>query len=99
MLPVCIPYRCWIASRVCEPSFAGRDQVNRVLKTKSLTCILSDMGRKELKQRLNLPTMFPIQRLQDKTGAEYAVAFGQEALLLDSLLFWRKTKGDQAMFL
>ena len=84
---------------VREPSFTGRDQVNRVLKTKSLTCILSDMGRKELKQRLNLPTMFPIQRLQDKTGAEYAVAFGQEALLLDSLLSWRKTKGDQAMFL
>ena len=84
---------------VSEPSFTGRDQVNRVLKTKSLACILSDMGRKELKQRLNLPTMFPIQRVQDKTGAEYAVAFGQEALLLDSLLFWRKTNGDQAMFL
>lgn len=84
---------------VREPSFTWRDQVNRTLKTKSLTCILSDMGRKELKQRLNLPTMFPIQRLQDKTGAEYAVTFGQEALLLDSLIFWRKTKGDQAMFL
>ena len=84
---------------VREPSFTWRDQVNRALKAKNLTCILSDMGRKELKQRLNLPTMFPIQRLQDKTGAEYAVAFGQEALLLDSLLFWRKTKGDQAMFL
>jgi CRISPR-associated endonuclease/helicase Cas3 len=84
---------------VREPSLTWRDQVNRALKTKNLTCILSDMGRKELKQRLNLPTMFPIQRLQDKTGAEYAVAFGQEALLLDSLIFWRKTKGDQAMFL
>src|SRR6266487_2174523 len=84
---------------VREPSFTRRDQVNRALKTKNLTCILSDMGRKELKQRLNLPTMFPIQRLQDKTGTEYAIAFGQEALLLDSLIFWRKTRGDQAMFL
>jgi CRISPR-associated endonuclease/helicase Cas3 len=84
---------------VREPYFSGRDQVNRSLKTRSLTCIVSDLGSKELKQRLNLGSMFPIQRLQDKTGAEYAVAFGQEALLLDSLLFWRKTKGDQAMYL
>jgi len=84
---------------VREPYFSGRDQVNRSLKAQSLACIVSDMGRKELKQRLNLGSMFPIQRLQDKTGAEYAVVFGQEALLLDSLLFWRKTKGDQAMYL
>jgi len=84
---------------VREPFFTGRDQVNRSLKAKSLACLLSDMGRKELKQRLNLGSMFPIQRLQDQTGAEYAVAFGQEALLLDSLLFWRKTRGDQAMYL
>ena len=84
---------------VREPFFTGRDQVNRSLKAKSLACLLSDMGRKELKQRLNLGSMFPIQRLQDQTGAEYAVTFGQEALLLDSLLFWRKTRGDQAMYL
>jgi len=32
-------------------------------------------------------------------GQEYSVAFGQEALLLDSLLSWRKTKGDNAMML
>ncbi|MFL5659162.1 MAG: type I-D CRISPR-associated helicase Cas3' [Ktedonobacteraceae bacterium] len=84
---------------VREPFFTWRDQVNKSLKAKSLTCILSDMGRKELKQRLNLGSMFPIQRLQDQTGAEYSLAFGQEALLLDSLLFWRKTRGDQAMYL
>jgi len=84
---------------VREPFVAGRDQINKSLKAKGLACLLSDMGRKELKQRLNLGSMFPIQRLQDQTGAEYAVAFGQEALLLDSLLFWRKTRGDLAMYL
>jgi hypothetical protein len=57
------------------------------------------MGRKELKQRLNLGSMFQVERLQDATGQEYSVAFGQEALLLDSLLFYRKTKGDGAMML
>src|SRR6266566_800727 len=84
---------------VREPFFTWRDQVNKSLKAKSLTCILSDMGRKELKQRLNLGSIFPMQRLQDQTGAEYSLAFGEEALLLDSLLFWRKTRGDQAMYL
>jgi CRISPR-associated endonuclease/helicase Cas3 len=82
---------------VREPRHTWLDQVNRGLKDRRLTCILSDMGRKELKQRLNLGSMFPVYRLQDKTGNEYAVAFGQEALLLDSLLFFRKTKGDKPM--
>lgn len=84
---------------VSDPIFSDRDQVNRQLRTKSLTCIISTMGRKELKQCLNLGAMFPVQRLQDKTGAEFSVVFGQEALLLDSLLSWWKTKGDAAMFL
>ena len=82
---------------VREPRPTWLDQVNRSLKELKLTCILSDMGRKELKQRLNLNSMFPIYRLQDKTGNEYSVAFGHEALLLDSLLFFRKTKGDKPM--
>ncbi len=82
-----------------EPYFTWRDRVNSALKTLKLPCILSDMGRRELKQRLNLGAMFQVQRLQDKTGYEYSVAFGQEALLLDSLLFWRKTRDDKALML
>lgn len=84
---------------VSDPFFNDRDLVNKRLRGKSLTCIISDMGRNELKNKLNLGAMFPVQRLHDKTGAEFSVVFGQEALLLDSLLFWRKTKGDAAMFL
>jgi CRISPR-associated endonuclease/helicase Cas3 len=84
---------------VGDPVFNDRDLVNKRLRGKSLTCIISDMGRKELKNKLNLGAMFPVQRLHDRTGAEFSVVFGQEALLLDSLLFWRKTKGDAAMFL
>lgn len=82
---------------VREPRHTWLDQVNRSLKLLKLPCILSDMGRKELKQRLNLGSMFPVHRLHDRTGNEYSVAFGQEALLLDSLLFYRKTKDDKPM--
>jgi CRISPR-associated endonuclease/helicase Cas3 len=84
---------------VQEPVFTWKDRVNKALKAQKLVCVFSDMSLLELKRRLNLPALFPIRRVQDITGAEYSVAFGQEALLLDSLLFWRKTRGDQAMFM
>ena len=84
---------------VQEPVFTWRDRVNKALQAQKLVCVLSDMHRLELKRRLNLPALFPIQRVLDTTGGEYSVAFGQAALLLDSLLFWRKTRGDQALFL
>jgi len=82
---------------VREPRHTWLDQVNLSLKRQKLTCVLSDMLRTELKQRLNLSSMFPVYRLQDRTGNEYSVVFGQEALLLESLLFYRKTKEDKPM--
>lgn len=84
---------------VKEPHAAWLDVVNLHIKRLKLACILSDIWRIELKQKLNLGGVFPIYRLQDKTGQEYTVAFGQEALLLDTLLFFRKTKEDRAMIL
>jgi len=82
---------------VRQPRPAWLDRVNRRLKALKLTCILSDLARTELKQRLRLSMMFPVHRLQDSTGNEYSIAFGQEALLLDSLLFYRKTQGDKPL--
>jgi len=84
---------------VQEPLFTWRDKVNRSLKRLQLTCIISDMGRKELKQRLNLGTIFPLYCVRDDTGNDYTVAFGQEALLLDTLLFYRKTNEDKPLML
>ncbi len=76
-----------------EPVFTWKDRVNKALKAKKLVCVFSAMPRLELKRWLNLPALFPIQCVQDSTGARYSAAFGQEALLLDSLL-WRKTRGE-----
>ncbi len=82
---------------VREPRPVWVDQVNRRLKALKLPCILSDIMRTELKQRLHLGAMFPIHRLHDSTGNEYSIVFGQEALLLESLLFFRKTQGDKPL--
>lgn len=84
---------------VQEPLFTWRDKVNRSLKRLQLTCIVTDIGRKELKQRLNLGTIFPLYCVRDDSGNDYTVAFGQEALLLDSLLFYRKTNEDKPLML
>jgi len=71
--------------------------VNRVLKKQRLVCVLSDTPARDLKRRLWLPLLFPIHRLLDLYDSEFSVAFGKEALLLESLLFYRKTEGDRAV--
>ncbi|MGH2509215.1 MAG: hypothetical protein ACRDHZ_17685, partial [Ktedonobacteraceae bacterium] len=82
---------------VREPSIVGLDKVNRSLKKLKLPCLISALPRNELRQRLKLGGIFPIYLLRDGWGRDYSVAFGQEALLLDSLLFYRKTQDDRAM--
>jgi CRISPR-associated endonuclease/helicase Cas3 len=84
---------------VREPRFPWLDQVNRVLKKLRLPCLISSMICNELKQKLKLGGIFPIYRLRDGWGQEYSVAFGQEALLLDSLLFFLKPNEDRPMIL
>ena len=73
--------------------------VNRVLKKQRLVCVLSDAPARDLKRRLWLPLLFPVHRLLDLYDSEFSVAFGKEALLLESLLFYRKTEEDRAMIL
>jgi CRISPR-associated endonuclease/helicase Cas3 len=68
------------------------------LKTVRLVCVLSDQKALDLKRQLWLPMLFPLYRLRDLYDSEYSVTFGQNALLLDSLLFYRKTTQDSAIF-
>jgi CRISPR-associated endonuclease/helicase Cas3 len=75
------------------------DAVNRVLKKQRLVCVLSDIPARDLKRQLWLPLLFPVYRLLDLYDSEFSIAFGKEALLLESLLFYRKTAGDTAIVL
>lgn len=84
---------------VREPRVPWLDKINRDLKRLRLPCLLSPLSRDELKGQYRLGGIFPIYRLRDGWGHEYSVAFGEEALLLDSLLFFRKTKDERAMML
>lgn len=46
-----------------------------------------------LRRRYRLPALFDLQLVSDRSGITYSVAFGQDALLLDSLLHWKKSSG------
>lgn len=75
------------------------DRINSILKQLRLPCLLSPLSREELRGQYHLGGIFPLYRLRDGWGQEYSIAFGEEALLLDSLLVFRKTKNEGAMLL
>ncbi len=78
---------------VQEPRPEWIDRVNDALRKLKLPCIISTTKPQELKWSLKLNGVFPLYRLQDKMGNEYSIAFGQDAILLDSLLRFRSPGG------
>ena len=85
---------------VIDPIHQQRDVINEALKKQPLVCIISDIIPKELKRMMHLGPLFQVHRIRDRIGArDYSIVFGQDALLLDSELFFRKTNDDHAMML
>lgn len=84
---------------VREPKATWMNEVNRRLKAQKLVCILSDKQPAELKQSLHLGALFQVLRLEDSFGSSYSILFGQEALLAETELHFRKTKSDRPMML
>lgn len=66
------------------------NEINRPMYKEKLVCLISDMKAKHLKTKYRLPLHFPIFTLKDDSNSDYCVAFGKEAFLLDSLLWWKK---------
>jgi hypothetical protein len=84
---------------VLEPKATWLNEVNRALKRQKLVCVISDKKPAELKQRLHLGALFQVVRLEDRNGSSYSILFGQEALLAETELYFRKASGDKAMML
>jgi CRISPR-associated endonuclease/helicase Cas3 len=84
---------------VLAPRATWLNEVNRALKRKKLVCIISRMKPAELKAGLHLGMLFQVVRMEDQVGSQYSIAFGQEALLLETELFFREDKGGGAMML
>lgn len=73
-------------------------QINDKLEYLRLTTCVADPNEfgnntSSLRRRYTLPALFDLQVVRDRSGTEYPVAFGLDALLLDSLLHWKKSSG------
>ncbi|PSB01847.1 type I-D CRISPR-associated helicase Cas3' [Merismopedia glauca] len=76
-------------------------EINQRLKKQGLVCYVLRHPVAEVRNRLRLPMHFQLYPICDElslhdSSAPYAIAFGQSALLLDTLAYTFKSKGDES---
>jgi CRISPR-associated endonuclease/helicase Cas3 len=85
---------------VLQPENYWIGEINKRLKKQALVCYALRYPVAEVRSRLRLPMHFQIYPICDRysfhdTTAPYSIAFGQSALLVDTLAHWFKSKGDE----
>lgn len=78
-------------------------EINKKLRERALVSYVLPRPTSEVRQRLRLPMHFQIYPISDNYSlhdsvAPYAIAFGQSALLLDTLAYQFKSKGGDPYF-
>jgi CRISPR-associated endonuclease/helicase Cas3 len=84
--------------QVVQPDNRWINEVNKRLKIQGLVSYVIPFPVIEIKRRLQLPMHFeiyPIDEIGRDERPTYSIAFGQSALLLDTLAYRLKTKGDE----
>ncbi len=87
---------------VWQPDNRWITDLNQRLRQQGLVCYVLHRPVREVRQRLQLPMHFQIYPISDVHSmhdavAPYAIAFGQSALLLDTLAYRFKTKGGDPL--
>lgn len=85
---------------VWQPDNSYIREINKRLKIQGLVCYVLHRPVAEVRMRLRLPMHFQLYPICDQyslhdTTAPYCIAFGQSALLLDTLAYTFKSKGDE----
>ena len=73
-----------------EATHPGILKLSQALERTPLCTCVSDEDVQTLKRQLKLPPLFGLSKVIDESNAVYSVAFGHDALLLDSLIHYRK---------
>jgi len=76
---------------------AGINDISKVLSRRGLVCYISDYDRGTLRTKLGLPIHFQAYSLSDRLEDKkppYTIAFGKSALLLETLIWHWKPKGE-----
>ncbi len=86
--------------KVWQPGNYWIGEINKRLKKEALVYYVLRRPVAEVRSRLRLPMHFQIYPLSDQysvhdSTAPYAIAFGQPALLLDTLAYLFKSRGDE----
>ena len=87
--------------QVWQPDNGWITSINRRLKQQALVCYVLQKNTREVRQRLQLPMHFQIYPISDSNSihdstAPYSIAFGQSALLLDTLAYRFKGDGSES---
>jgi CRISPR-associated endonuclease/helicase Cas3 len=69
-------------------------EINKTICKENMVCFISDCKPKDIKTLYKLPIHFPIFTLKDYSNSVFSIAFNKEALLLDSIMFWKKNKNN-----
>ncbi|MFM6253347.1 MAG: type I-D CRISPR-associated helicase Cas3', partial [Dolichospermum sp.] len=76
----------------------GITQISDAISRRKLVCFISDRDRNYLRATLGLPIHFqayPITNEPEDKTPRYTIAFGQDALLLETLTWYWKPKEDE----
>jgi CRISPR-associated endonuclease/helicase Cas3 len=84
---------------VWQPDNVWIGQIDKKLKKEGLVCVIRRPVI-EVRMRLRLPMHFQIYPISDQysvndASSSYSIAFGQSALLLDTLAYTFKSKGEE----
>jgi CRISPR-associated endonuclease/helicase Cas3 len=77
---------------------AGENRISKALYRRGLVCFISDRCRDELRAKCGLPMQFQAYGLSDRPddrNPPYTIAFGQSALMLETLTWRWKPKEDE----
>ncbi|MBD1906742.1 type I-D CRISPR-associated helicase Cas3' [Funiculus sociatus GB2-A5] len=85
---------------IWQPENYWIGEINKRLRKEALVCYVLRRPVAEVRSRLRLPMHFAIYPISDRysfhdTTAPYSIAFSQSALLLDTLAYSFKSKGDE----
>jgi CRISPR-associated endonuclease/helicase Cas3 len=85
---------------IWQPDNRWAGEINKRLRTEALVSYVIHCSVSEVRQRLRLPMHFQIYPISDQYSfhdatAPYAIAFGQSALLMDTLAYQFKSQGGE----
>ncbi|ARV60045.1 hypothetical protein BZZ01_16710 [Nostocales cyanobacterium HT-58-2] len=85
---------------IWQPDNRWVGEINKSLKNKGLVCYVIRRPVSEVRMRLRLPMHFQIYPISDQYSfhdatAPYSIAFGQSALVLDTLAYSLRSKGGE----